>query len=83
MARPRHHRRVCRIIIGKRGSPLGPQSAAVPTAVPFLLSVPWLAHRERSIDGVFGHADLVPALLGLAGLPLPSALQGESLWPAR
>ena len=34
----------------------------MPTAVPFLLSVPWLAHRERSIDGVFGHADLMATL---------------------
>ena len=47
--------------------------------VPLLLSVPWLTRTQRRIEGVFGHADLVPTLLDLAGVALPDALQGRSL----
>ena len=47
--------------------------------VPLLLSVPWLTRTQRRFEGVFGHADLVPTLLDLAGLALPDALQGRSL----
>ena len=47
--------------------------------VPFLLSVPWLTRTQRRVEGVFGHADLVPTLLDLAGVALPDALQGRSL----
>ena len=47
--------------------------------VPFLLRVPWRNTTQKRIDGVFGHADLVPTLLDLADQPLPAELQGESL----
>lgn len=47
--------------------------------VPFLLRVPWRNNTQKRIDGVFGHADLVPTLLDLADQPLPAELQGESL----
>jgi arylsulfatase len=47
--------------------------------VPFLLSVPWLNTDQKRVDGVFGHADLVPTLLDLANQPIPNELQGQSL----
>ncbi|MBT5828970.1 MAG: sulfatase-like hydrolase/transferase, partial [Candidatus Latescibacteria bacterium] len=47
--------------------------------VPFLLSVPWLNTEQKRIDGVFGHADLVPTLLDLADQPIPTELEGQSL----
>ncbi|MDP6037033.1 MAG: sulfatase-like hydrolase/transferase [Candidatus Latescibacteria bacterium] len=47
--------------------------------VPFLLSVPWLDSEQKKIDGVFGHADLIPTLLDLAGISVSDQCQGESL----
>ena len=47
--------------------------------VPFLLSVPWLNKEQKRIDGVFGHADLVPTLLDLAGVEVSDQCEGESL----
>ena len=47
--------------------------------IPFLMHVPWLSTEQTRVDGVFGHADLVPTLLDLAGLPIPDQCQGESV----
>ena len=50
--------------------------------VPFILSVPWMTKTMRRVPGVFGQADLVPTLLDLAGQPVPSAVEGQSLTAA-
>lgn len=47
--------------------------------VPMLLSVPWLTTQQKRIGGVFGHADLIPTLLELAGQELPDSLPGTSV----
>ena len=44
--------------------------------VPFLMHVPWLNAEQTRVDGVFGHADLIPTLLDLAELPIPDQCQG-------
>ena len=41
--------------------------------------MPWLTQTQKRINGVFGHADLVPTLLDLAGQPVPETCQGQSL----
>ena len=46
--------------------------------VPMLLRVPWMNKSQKKIGGVFGHVDLVPTLLDLAGQPAPEELEGES-----
>ena len=46
--------------------------------IPMLLRVPWMNKSQTKIDGVFGHVDLVPTLLELAGQEAPDELQGES-----
>ena len=45
--------------------------------VPLLLSVPWLGAEQTHVDGVFGHADLIPTLLDLADVPIPDAMSGR------
>ncbi|MCZ6635954.1 MAG: sulfatase-like hydrolase/transferase [bacterium] len=47
--------------------------------VPFLLRVPWMNTTQKRIEGVFGHVDLIPTLLDLAGQPVPEACQGQSV----
>jgi arylsulfatase A-like enzyme len=46
--------------------------------VPMLLRVPWMNKLQKKIGGVFGHVDLVPTLLDLAGHSGPEELQGQS-----
>ena len=46
--------------------------------VPMLIRVPWLNQSQKKIEGVFGHVDLIPTLLDLAGHDAPEELQGES-----
>lgn len=46
--------------------------------VPMLLRVPWLNRSLKKVGGVFGHVDLVPTLLDLAGQPVPEELEGIS-----
>ncbi|WP_162801608.1 sulfatase-like hydrolase/transferase [Brachybacterium saurashtrense] len=48
--------------------------------VPLLLAGPGL-EAGRSLDPLSLHADLLPTLLGLAGAPVPSGVQGRDLGP--
>ena len=49
--------------------------------VPLLMRVPWITDESRQIAGHTSQIDLVPTLLGLMGVPLPSRLEGKSLEP--
>ncbi len=46
--------------------------------VPMLMRVPWLSKSQKKLDGVFGHVDVVPTLLDLAGQPVPDEVEGVS-----
>ena len=46
--------------------------------VPLLMRVPWMADQQTMIPGRFSQIDVVPTLLDLIGVPVPSHLQGES-----
>jgi arylsulfatase A-like enzyme len=48
--------------------------------VPLVLFLPGLGHGQH-IDTVVSHADLVPTLIDLMGLPADERVQGESLLP--
>ena len=49
--------------------------------VPLLMRVPWITNEYKQIAGHASQIDLVPTLLGLMGVPLPSHLEGRSLEP--
>ena len=51
------------------------------TRVPLLLSVPGIEHPEGSTQALVELVDVYPTLAELAGLPLPSHLQGTSMVP--
>lgn len=50
------------------------------THVPLVFLAPGLGHGQK-IDTVVSHADLVPTLIDLMGLPADARVQGESLLP--
>jgi iduronate 2-sulfatase len=50
------------------------------TRVPFLISAPWLKPVGES-DSFVEFVDIYPTLCDLAGLPVPSTLDGKSLTP--
>ncbi|HEX3870865.1 MAG TPA: sulfatase [Pirellulales bacterium] len=47
--------------------------------VPGIVRWPAGAARGRIVDTLFSHVDVAPTLLALAGLPVPSAMQGSDL----
>lgn len=51
--------------------------------VPFLISAPpqFGLRRGRAVDAVATHADIMPTLLDMLGLPLPGDIDGRSLYP--
>ena len=51
--------------------------------VPLVISYPRLLHGQggRRIDGLAWHLDIMPTILGIAGIPLPHAMQGRDLRP--
>jgi arylsulfatase A-like enzyme len=50
--------------------------------VPMLLRVPGLSEGQRRISAPVSQVDLVPTLLDLLGMPVPSHLEGQSWRPA-
>ena len=51
--------------------------------VPFLVSAPgrFGVKRTHVVDAVATHADIMPTLLDMAGIPIPKTVDGRSLWP--
>ncbi|HAA76021.1 TPA: hypothetical protein DCE37_12980 [Candidatus Latescibacteria bacterium] len=45
--------------------------------VPFILSVPWMTKEQRRVKGNFGHVDMVPTLVELAGHQVPPSVEGR------
>ncbi len=54
---------------------------AYATRIPFLVIWPGVIEGGRRIDDPVSMIDVLPTLLGLAGLPAPEVLQGQSLAP--
>ena len=50
--------------------------------VPFLLRCPGQAGRGRRISSPLNVVDILPTLLGLAGVPIPATVEGRDLSPA-
>ena len=50
--------------------------------VPFLLRCPDQAGRGRYLSFPFGVVDILPTLLGLAGVPIPETVEGRDVSPA-
>lgn len=48
--------------------------------VPLLLFAPQPGPQERTLDQVVELVDLLPTVLGRAGIPAPAGLPGEDLW---
>lgn len=51
------------------------------TNAPLLISVPGMKHAGEHADAMVEFVDIYPTLADLAGLPLPSHLEGKSLTP--
>lgn len=51
------------------------------TRVPLLMRVPWLGRDQRLIEELVSQVDLVPTILDLLGIEVPSYLQGENQTP--
>lgn len=49
------------------------------THIPLIVAQPGGAGAGRVVQSVVSHADLLPSMLELAGLPVPPILEGESL----
>lgn len=49
--------------------------------VPGIVRYPRAAKPGRSTEALFSHVDLAPTFLALAGLPVPSSMQGSDLSP--
>lgn len=48
------------------------------TRVPLTIRVPWLSREQINVQGLFSQVDLLPTLLDLLGLEIPSTVEGES-----
>ncbi|MEE2753261.1 MAG: sulfatase-like hydrolase/transferase [Candidatus Latescibacterota bacterium] len=46
--------------------------------IPLVLSAPWLTKKQKRVEGVFSHVDLVPTLLDIAGQSVPDSVEGTS-----
>ena len=51
------------------------------THIPLIIEQPGGAGAGRTVQSVVSHVDLLPAMLELAGLPVPPILEGSSLAP--
>jgi len=49
--------------------------------VPLLIKIPWLKNQPRLLEHPVSQIDLVPTILDLLGMPLPTHLQGTSWYP--
>ena len=66
-----------------QGKPTGPfgRLYEVTTRVPLLIRHPGGLGAGQRIDGLAQHPDLLPTVLEFLGIPVPSTVQGQSLWP--
>ncbi len=46
--------------------------------IPLIIRAPWMIKRDTAYEGLFETIDIMPTLLDLLGIALPSTIQGES-----
>lgn len=68
---------------GLQGKPTGPLGMLyeVTTRVPLMVRHPTGIGAGRRIDGLAQHCDVLPTILEFLDVPIPSGVQGKSLWP--
>jgi arylsulfatase A-like enzyme len=66
-----------------QGKPTGPLGCLyeVTTRVPLLIRHPGGLGAGRRVPGLAQHPDLLPTILEFLELPIPSSVEGRSLWP--